>query len=235
MPLDGKAKDLDFGVLKSIPERQSLGQHVYSHLKQAILRGDIAPGSRLVESRLAEALGISRTPVREGIHKLEREQIVRKGPSGGFFVAGLSREEIKETFGIRAVLESYAASLAAIHHSEGDLAALDKKIQEYQKFVDQGNLRPLPKINTEFHDHLYALSQSPKLVSMINDLRDQIFRFRRVLLQSQEWAEISNEDHRLMLSHIRKRDAEKAEKVVKEHILRGQKVVLDDFDLQDDG
>jgi DNA-binding GntR family transcriptional regulator len=233
MPDNAKTGDLDFRVLKSLPERRSLGQHVYSHLKQAILRGDIAPGSRLVESRLASALGISRTPVREGIHKLEREQIVRRGPSGGFFVAGLTREEIKETFGIRAVLESYAASLAAIQHRKEELAPLNSKIQEYQKFMDQGNLNPLPRINTEFHDLLYALSQSPRLVKMINDLRDQIFRFRRMLLKSQEWAAISNEDHRLMLSYIRKRDAQKVEKVVREHILRGQSVVLEGFDLKD--
>ena len=67
---------------------------------------------------------------------------------------------------------------------------------------------------------------------MINDLRDQIYRFRRVLLNSKEWARISNEDHRLMLTYVRKRDSQKAELVVREHILRGQKVVLEDFDLQ---
>ena len=145
MPAETKSKNLDFGVLKSLPERQSLGQHVYSHLKQAILRGDIAPGSRLVESRLAGALGISRTPVREGIHKLEREQLIRQGPSGGFFVAGLTREEIEETFGIRAVLESYAASIVASRHRKGELAPLDRKIQEYQQYIDQGNLSPLPE------------------------------------------------------------------------------------------
>jgi len=230
-----EVKHPDLGTLKSLPERQPLGQHVYSHLKQAILRGEIAPGSRLVESRLAGILGISRTPVREGIHKLEREQIVRRGPSGGFFVVGLSREEIRETFGIRAALESYAASLAALHHREEDLAPLDRKIAEYQEHMERGHLEALPRINTAFHDHLYTLSRSPKLIKMINELRDQIYRFRRMLLKSMEGARISNEDHILMLECIRNRDAEKAERVVREHILRGQDVVLVDFDQQESG
>ena len=219
-----------FRGLESLPERRSLGQDVYLRLRQAILRGELAPGSRLVESRLAGALGISRTPVREGIHKLERENLVRQGPSGGFFVAGLTREDVWETFGIRAVLESYAARLAAVKHEKKDLVSLDQKIREYQACMDRGSLDPLLRINTEFHDQLYALSRSPRLIKMINDLRDQIFRFRQVLLKTEEWARISNEDHRLMLTFIRKRDEEGVERLVREHILRGQEVVLKDFE-----
>lgn len=217
---------MSFRGLESLPERRSLGQDVYSRLRQAILRGELAPGSRLVESRLAGALGISRTPVREGIHKLERENLVKQGPSGGFFVAGLTREDVQETFGIRSVLESYAARMAAEKHEEKELVPLDRKIREYQACMDRGDLNSLLRINTEFHDLLYALSRSPRLIKMINDLRDQIFRFRQVLLKTEEWARISNEDHRLMLTFIRKRDGEGVENLVREHILRGLEVVL---------
>jgi len=233
MGKQAQTQPLDFGVLKALPERRSLGQHVYSHLRQAILRGDLRPGSRLVESRLAEAFGISRTPVREGIHKLEQEHLVRQGPSGGFFVAGLTRGEIQETFGIRAVLESYAARLAAVQHEEKELAPLEAKIHQYQKCMDRGDFDCLLRVNTEFHDHLYALSHSPRLIHMINDLRDQIYRFRQVLLKSEEWARVSNEDHQRMIAFIRRRDAEGVERLVRDHILRGQDVVLEDFDRQE--
>lgn len=233
MVKEAQSQSLNFGVLESLPERRSLGQHVYSHLRQAILRGDLQPGSRLVESRLAEAFGISRTPVREGIHKLEREHLVRQGPSGGFFVVGLTRQEIQETFGIRSVLESYAARLAALQHQEKELVPLDAKIHEYQDCMDRGDFGCLLKVNTQFHDHLYALSRSPRLIKMINDLRDQIYRFRQVLLKSEEWARVSNEDHLRMIDFIRRRDAEGVERLVREHILRGQDVVLDDFALQE--
>jgi DNA-binding GntR family transcriptional regulator len=228
-----KTKDLDFKSLKALPARQSLGQHVYSNLKQAIVRGDLAAGSRVVETRVADALGISRTPVREAIHKLERESLLRQNPAGGFFVAGLTRTDIEETFGIRSVLESYAARLAAIKHREEDLAPLEEKISEYQTYLDRGETAALLRINTEFHDLLYGLSRSPRLTRMINDLKDQIYRFRQVILKVEKMANTSNKDHKMMLKFIRRRDAEGVEKLVRDHILRGQTVVLREFDIQD--
>lgn len=216
--------------LKSLPPRVSLGQHVYDNLKQAILRGQMVPGSRLVESRLAIAFGISRTPVREAIHKLEREGLLDRTSAGGFFVKGLTREDIEETIGIRSVLESYAARLAAIQHQESELKPLDEKIEAYSRCLERGETDELLRINTEFHDLLYALSRSPRLIKMINDLRDLVFRFRQVILKVEELAKASNRDHQLMLKFIRKRDAEGAEKLVREHILRGQNAVLKAFD-----
>jgi DNA-binding GntR family transcriptional regulator len=228
---NSQSKNSGFETLKSLPERRSLGQDVYGKLKQAIVKGDLPPDSRLIESRMANVMGISRTPVREAIHKLEREGLLRHNPSGGFFVVGLTRSDIEETFGIRSVLESYAARLAAAHHKgEEELDPLDEKIHEYQLYLDQGNLKALLRINTEFHDLLYALSRSPRLIKMINDLQDQIYRFRQVLLKTEENARISNEDHKLMLKLISKRDLEGVESLVREHILRGQGIVLKEFD-----
>ena len=220
---DGHIKEWDLGM---VPGRKSLGQHVFENLKQAIIRGEVAPGDRLVESRLADALDISRTPVREAIHKLEREGLLRKLPKGGFTVMNLSREDIEETFGIRCVLESYAARLAAQNYSEEELLPLEDKIEEFQRFLDKGQLDELPRINTEFHTLFYALSRSPKLIKMINDLRDQIYRFRKILLKMDKWAEVSNQDHRKILDAIRERDVNRVEKVVKQHIARGQRIVL---------
>ncbi len=87
----------------------------------------------------------------------------------------------------------------------------------------------MPGINTEFHDLLYALSKSPRLIHMINGLKDQIFRFRQMILKDDKLANISNEDHIQMLKFMRKRDAEEVEKLVREHILRGQEEVLKEF------
>jgi DNA-binding GntR family transcriptional regulator len=223
-------KGLDFPPLGALPGRKSLGQHVFENLKQAIIRGDVAPGDRLVESRMAGALDISRTPVREAIHKLEREGLLRRLPRGGFTVVNLSREEIEETFGIRCVLESYAARLAALNHREEDLSPLEEKIREFQLCLENGRMEDLPRLNTEFHNLLYALSRSPKLIKMINDLRDQIYRFRRIILKVEKMAKVSNEDHRKMLNAIRVRDIDQVEGLVKDHILRGQRMVLEELD-----
>ncbi|MFO7984313.1 MAG: GntR family transcriptional regulator [Desulfatiglandaceae bacterium] len=218
--------------LHALPPRQSLGQSVYEKLKFAIVQGDFDPGSRVVESRVADALGISRTPVREAIHKLEREGLLHQDPKGGFFVKGLTRADIEETFGIRSVLESYAAKLAARRYLKDELNPLEEKIGAYQVCLDRGNLEALPSINTEFHDLLYGLSRSPKLIKMINDLREQIYRFRLVILKIFPMAQLSNQDHRLMLKAIKDRDAEGVERLTRAHILRGQEIVLKEFDMQ---
>lgn len=229
---EGHSKEWDLGM---VPGRKSLGQHVFENLKQAIIRGEVPPGDRLVESRLAGALDISRTPVREAIHKLEREGLLRKLPKGGFAVMNLSREDIEETFGIRCVLESYAARLAAENYNEEELLPLEEKIREFQKCLDKGQLDELPRINTEFHSLFYALSRSPKLIKMINDLRDQIFRFRKILLKKDKWAEVSNDDHRKILEAIRERDVNRVERVVKQHIARGQRIVLNALEQRIEG
>jgi len=218
--------------LKSLPARIPLGRTVYKNLKKAIIKGELSPGSRVVESRLATVLNISRTPVREALHKLEKEGFLEQYPTGGLFVVGMSRADIEETFGIRSLLEGYAARLAAIQHKKEELDPLEKTINEYQRCLDRGQMDALPRINTEFHDLLYALSHSPRLIKMINELRDQIYRYRQVILKIKDMARTSSEDHRLMLEFIRKRDADGVERLVREHILRGQEVVLREFDMQ---
>jgi len=228
-----KGEEPLFKALASVPARKSLGQYVYENLKKAIVKGQLPAGSRIVESRVASALGISRTPVREAIHKLEKEGLLSQNPSGGFFVMGLSRSEIEETFGIRSVLESYAARLAALKHTEADLVPLEEKIREYERALEKGDTEALAKINTAFHDLLYGLSRSPRLIRMISGLRDQIFRYRQVILKIEDMAKTSNQDHRLMLERIRQRDAEGVERIVREHILRGQDVVLGTLESQD--
>ncbi len=207
-------------------ERKSLGQDVFEYLKNAIIDQTIEPGSRLVESRIAEMLGISRTPLREALHKLEREEWIEKIPSGGFQVVTLTREDIENTFGIRSVLEAYAARLAAENCQEADLVPLEKKMAEYQACLEKKTNDKLQKINTEFHDLLYELSSNPKLIKMINQLRAQISRFRQIILKQEGYALESNQDHIKMLAAIRNRDGAVVEDLVRTHILKGKNAVL---------
>jgi DNA-binding GntR family transcriptional regulator len=232
MKKKAELRDLDLGPLQAFQERKSLGEHVFDSLKQAIIKGNFSSGEWLVESHIAETLGISRTPVREAIHKLEREGFIERQPRGGFTVLGFNREDIEETFGIRSVLEGYAARLAAIKYRAEELLPLERKIEEFQRALDRNKMYVLPAINTEFHDLLYALSKSPKLIHMINGLRDQIYRYRQVILKETKFASTSNQDHRQMLKYIRKRDTDGVERLVREHILRGQAMVLKEFDEQ---
>jgi DNA-binding GntR family transcriptional regulator len=212
--------------LNAIGERKSLGQDVYDHLKQAIIDQDIAPGARLVESRIAKMLGISRTPLREALHKLEREDWIEKIPSGGFKVVAFTRADIEETFGIRAVLEAYAARLAAEKHRPSDLVPLEKVMTRFQDCLDKKHTALLPDINTEFHDLLYAMSDSPRLIKMISQLQAQIFRFRQIILRQEAFAVASCQDHIKMLAAMRQRDADQVESLVRAHILKGKQAVI---------
>ncbi len=232
MKKKAELNDLDVGPLQAFQERKSLGEHVFESLKQSIIQGKITAGEWLVESHIAETLGISRTPVREAIHKLEREGLIERQPRGGFTVLGLNRNDIEETFGIRSVLEGYAARLAAEKHKKEELAPLEKKIEEFQNALERKKMDVLPVINTEFHDMLYALSKSPKLVHMINGLQDQIYRYRELILKEKKFAVTSNRDHIKLLKLIRKRDAEGAVQLVRDHILRGHEMVLKEYDRQ---
>lgn len=208
-------------------DRKSLGQNVFEYLKTAIIDQTIEPGSRLVESKISAMLGISRTPLREALHKLEREDWIEKSPSGGFQVVSLTKNDIEETFGIRCVLEAYAARLAAENHHDKDLVPLEQKMKEYRQcLILKEDIDKLQKINTEFHDLLYSLSKSPKLIKMVNQLRAHISRFRQIILKQYGYALQSSDDHAKMIEAIKKRDGAAVEQLVKDHIIKGKDAVL---------
>lgn len=213
----------------SILKKENLGNQVFERVKGMILRGEIPAGKRIIESDIANFMGISRTPVREAVHKLEAEGFLNALSKGGYVVRGLSLSDIEETFDIRSILESFAAHLAAIRYTDEELLPLNDKIEEFQRHLDRHNLKELARINTDFHELLYALSRSPRLIRMIHGLRDEIFLLREVILHSEEMARLSNKDHKEIIRAIRKREVKKVEMLVREHILRGKEFVLNEI------
>jgi len=210
-------------------KKENLGTQVFEQLKGMILRGEIPPGRRIVESEIALSMDISRTPVREAAHKLEAEGLLTPLSKGGYAVRGLTISDIEDTFDIRSILESFAGYLAATRHSEGELITLELKIDEFQRYLDRGDLKRLSVVNTEFHEALYELSRSHRLIKMIHGLKDEIHFLRNIILNSEEMARLSNRDHRGIVEAIRKRDANKVERQLKEHILRGKEFVLNEI------
>jgi len=209
-------------------KKENLGSQVFEQIKGMILRGEIPPGRRMIESEIALSMGISRTPVREAVHKLEAEGLLTLLPKGGYVVRGLTISDIEDTFDIRSILESFAGYLAAMRHTEDELIALEVKIDEFQRYLDRGDLKRLRRVNTEFHETLYAMSRSPRLIKMIHDLRDEIYFLRKIILNSEEMARLSNRDHRKIIEAIKQREAKKVERQLKEHILRGKDFVLNE-------
>ena len=210
-------------------KKENLGSQVFEQIKGMILRGEIHPGRRMIESEIALSMGISRTPVREAVHKLEAEGLLTPLPKGGYVVRGLTISDIEDSFDIRSILESFAGYLAATRHTEDEIIPLELKIEEFQRYLDRGDLGRLTMVNTEFHDTLYGLSRSPRLIKMIHGLRDEIYFLRKIILNSEEMARLSNRDHRQIIEAIKQREAEKVERQIREHILRGKEFVLNEI------
>ncbi len=213
-----------------VTRRKALREETYEAIKKAILRGTVKPGQRLKEEQLASEIGASRTPVREAFHKLEQEELVTRLPWGGFVVREWSRSDVEEIFGIRSILESYAAFLATEKIDEVKLGLLEDKLRESEEYVKRGETEKLIQLNTEFHDILYRSSKSRKLYHMINNLRDYFYRYRVAILGINGIPQRSLRDHKKMLLAMRKKDSALVEKLVREHILRGKEIVLEEFE-----
>jgi DNA-binding GntR family transcriptional regulator len=170
-------------------------------------------------------MGTSRTPVREAIQKLEKEGLIHKLPRGGFAVSVVSEEEIEEVFGIRSVLEGYAASLATQRATEEELKALEETVKKHEEWLTKRDSEEFINLHTEFHDLLYKAAKSARLYSMINDLRDYIYRYRLIIFRYEGMAEIAIEDHRAMIALMRAGNSRKVEKLVRKHIIRGRDLV----------
>jgi DNA-binding GntR family transcriptional regulator len=213
-----------------VTRRKALREETYEAIKKAILRGKVKPGQRLKEEQLASEIGTSRTPVREAFHKLEQEELVTRLPWGGFVVREWSRSDVEEIFGIRSILESYAAFLATEKIDKVKLGLLEDKLRESEEYVKRGETEKLIQLNTEFHDILYRSSKSRKLYHMINNLRDYFYRYRVAILGINGIPQRSLRDHKKMLLAMRKKDSALVEKLVREHILRGKEIVLEEFE-----
>jgi DNA-binding GntR family transcriptional regulator len=223
------------GVEKLLPgirvrRRRALREETYEALRNAILRGRVKLGQRLKEERLAAEIGTSRTPVREAFHKLEQEELVTRLPRGGFVVREWTRSDVEEIFGIRSVLESYAAVVAAQNMDEAKLARLEDKLEESERALKKGDTERFIQLNTEFHDILYKSSNSRKLCHMINNLRDYFYRYRVAILGVNGMPRLSLRDHKRMVAAMKKKDSAVVEKLVREHILRGREIVLREFE-----
>ena len=200
---------------KGIPVRKK----VYEHLKTAILSGLLSPEERLAEEHLAEMLGVSRTPVREALHKLESEGLIQPLETRGFIVPGHSRAEVEELFEIRAILEGYALTIISEKITVESLSQLDGYIQKTEAALKEHRMDEVFKWNTLFHDTLNELvSDKARLYRMIVDMRKQVLRYRMETLQSLEGAERTLEGHRKILLALRLRAPDLCEGAMREHI-----------------
>lgn len=213
-----------------VSKKKPLREEVYESLKKAILHGKLRAGQRLIEEQLAHQVGISRTPVREAFHKLERDELVTRLPKGGFAVRKFTKEDVEEIFGIRSALESYAAYLATLHITPERISTLEEKINETEKALQKGDDEKVVQLHTEFHDLLYKACKSKKLLEMINNYRDYFYRYRSALLRTEKGMNYSLEGHRRMVAAMKKKNPRLAERLVRSHLARGKELVFKEIE-----
>jgi DNA-binding GntR family transcriptional regulator len=218
-----------FGGIQ-VSKRKSLREEVYDSLRKSILHGKLKAGQRLIEEQLAHQIGISRTPVREAFHKLEKDDLVMRLPKGGFAVREFTKADVEEIFGIRCALESYAAYLATIHITPDKISALEKKMEELQKALEAQDTNKVVQLNTEFHNLLYKACRSKKLSEMINNYSDYFYRYRAAFPYNENNFKYTVDDHRNMLEAMKKKNPRVVEKLVRTHLEKTKELVLQAVD-----
>ncbi|MDI3481562.1 MAG: hypothetical protein PWQ97_1217 [Tepidanaerobacteraceae bacterium] len=200
---------------------------VFEAIREAIITGELKPGERLMEVQLAEEMGVSRTPVREAIRKLELEGLVVMIPRKGAYVAGLSLKEAADVFEIRESLEGLAAALAAERITDEELETMEKILSSVQKAVEGGDVETIIKKDAEFHQILFAATRNHRLAQIINNLKEQIDRFRVQSFTNPARIKSILQEHRSIVNAIKARDANMAEKLTREHIEKVENNVMD--------
>lgn len=204
-----------------------LGEMVYEALRDAIVNQTLKPGERLMETELAEEIGVSRTPVREAIRKLELEGYVVMIPRKGAYVSGLSIKDINEVFEIRGTLEALAAGLSAERATEEEIEEMKKDLEMEAHLWETSDLLKTIEIDIKFHEQIYKSARNSRLLTMIKELREQVQRFRTTTLAVPGRMKFALDEHRKILAAIAARDVETAQLAAEEHIDNAENALLE--------
>ncbi len=198
--------------------RSSLSERVFEEIEESILNGELAPGDSLPEIKLSEELGVSRTPVREAIGKLELEGLVKTIPNRGTVAVGISEKDIDDIYTIRMYVEGLAAKWAAQHITEEQLDEMRTVVELQEFYVGKRDFLQIWQLDSRFHSLLYKASGSHALRQILSNLHHYIQRVRELSIKKPGRAIPSVQEHRNILEAIEKRDGELAEKLTAEHI-----------------
>lgn len=203
-----------------------LRELVCENIRQAIIDGTFSPGERLMEIQLADEMGVSRTPVREAIRKLELEGFVVMIPRRGTYVADISIKDITEIYEIRITLDELAAGLAAERITDDELAQLNYYLLEIGKHVANNDLDKIVEVDTAFHDVLYTASRNERLRSIINNLREQLTGIRGRSMGYPGRLIETMDEHRLLVEAIAARDVDRARGAARTHIENAEHTLM---------
>lgn len=198
----------------------SLADRAYEALKEAIVNRTLHPGALLNEERLAEELGISRTPLRTALQRLHHEHLLASAPGKGFMVASLNRRDMGHVFLMRRLLEPAAARLAAGRRTERDVSLLRDAVVAQQEAVEAGDYLRFLRHDEEFHLTIASVSENPYLQSAIRTMQVHGHRFLVLDKHIHGRAPDSIREHAALISAIERRDGDGAEDLMRQHVQR---------------
>jgi DNA-binding GntR family transcriptional regulator len=198
---------------------QPLVEQITEFLTHAIMDGQFESGGRLIETELQRQFGVSRSPIRESFRILEKKGLVGSVPRKGTFVRKITQKDIEENFPIRANLESLAARLALPHLNAQDMEKMESAFSRMKEAAKNNDFKSYLKYHTQFHDIFIRASGNDTLIEILENLRHQAIWFRYSYLYVQEAFDYAVRVHRKILDFFIKKDADRLEAQVKEHIL----------------
>ncbi len=207
-----------------------LRDEVFAYLRSGILKGELPYGTKLMEKKLADELGVSRTPVREALRMLQTEGLVIIKHGRGTFVSDISVEDIKDVLEVRASLEELAVRLCCNRIGEDEMKHLIDVHEKFLDAVETGDIADIIKYDIDFHSAIYDSTKNKKLITLIKNMSDQIYRFRVSYIKQMEDYSPLAEEHKKIVRAIANNDASIAKEIAKEHIENQEKLILKTFD-----
>ena len=191
---------------------------VFNTLREAILKGDLKPGERLMELQLASKLGVSRTPIREAIRMLEQEGLAVTTPRKGAEVAKMTLKDMEDVLEIRDALDELAVRIACQKISDEQLKQLEDMKELFEKSTQTGNVKKIAEADVTFHDVIYEATGNPKLVTLLNNLREQVYRYRVEYIKDPKNYPTLIAEHEAILESLKNRDVTNAVEAMHVHV-----------------
>ena len=208
--------DMDFEV--NMNEYLPLRDVVFNTLRKAILRGELKPGERLMEIQLANKLGVSRTPIREAIRKLELEGLVLMIPRKGAEVAQITEKNMQDVLEVRKALEELSVQLACERITPEQVEEMKMAAEDFRKVLKSGDVTKIAEADVKFHDIIFAATNNQRLITLLNNLREQMYRFRVEYLKQKECYTQLLEEHDKLIALISGGEVEEACELMGCHI-----------------
>lgn len=217
-------EDSNFQVTMS--EYLPLRDVVFNTLRHAILKGELEPGERLMEIALAQKLGVSRTPIREAIRKLELEGLVVMVPRKGAEVADITEKDLRDVLEVRTALEELSIELAMKNMTDGDYENLKKASEGFAKDSEGDDLIKIAEADVAFHEIIYMATGNKRLIQMINNLREQMYRYRLEYIKDKSTHARLVEEHEKIIEAMQKQDVNAAKAAIKLHVENQEENIL---------